>query len=125
MSSDFILKKEKELHEAFESRCLELERLLAVREQSLTESVNKFNHLRDDFQYNLTLLEARDNEIVRLSGVVKAANNNLLVKENEIKSLSQKIELLHLKDSENSKNQEKQQQYIKVTNISLFIYIFL
>lgn len=54
--SQVILKKEKELHEIHEIRCTKLELLLKERDSLLLESSKRFERLKDDFEYNLSLI---------------------------------------------------------------------
>lgn len=80
----------------------------------MNEASKKFNLLRDDFQYNLTLLEARDQEIQRLSQIEVNLLNDLEVKENEIKKLLQKIDKIQLKESENYQKYQAERSKTKV-----------
>jgi len=69
--NDIIRLKEKELQEIHTLRCTNLESLLCEREEMLVESAKRFEQLREDFQYNLTLIEARDKEIQRFEHLFK------------------------------------------------------
>jgi hypothetical protein len=51
----------------------------------------KSEQLKDDFTFNLTLLEARDQEIRRLEGVVDASNSRINSLEVEIYKYDQHI----------------------------------
>eukprot|EP01041_Mallomonas_annulata_P011457 gene11457-23962_t len=90
--SNIIRLKERELHEIHEIRCSQLENLVKERDSLLTESTNRFEQLKDDFRYNLALLEARDEEIVRLEKLSVETNKQLLAKDNENKQLIMQLE---------------------------------
>ena len=60
-----ILQKEKELHDINEYRIHTLETLLQEKEREIGESKQRLGKLRDDFSYNLRLLEERDSELER------------------------------------------------------------
>jgi chromosome segregation ATPase len=68
--------------------------MVSERDTLLLESSKRFDQLKDDFQYNLALLDARDKEIQRLEAV--AESGTLRIKELDIdkKSLLGKIETL-------------------------------
>lgn len=85
------------------------------RNHLLAEAARKFNLLRDDFQFNLTLLEARDNEIIRLNQVEQNLLADLETKEREIKTMFLKIEKLQTKEAE---NYEKHQHEKNKTQVS-------
>jgi hypothetical protein len=70
--------------------------------------------LKDDFQYNLTLLEARDVEIQRLSQVEINLLNEIEFKENEIKILTQKYDKLQVKETENYQKYQEERSKTKV-----------
>ena len=53
-------KKEKELHDINEYRIATLESLVQERDRDLTEHKAKLGKLKEDFTYNLKLLEERD-----------------------------------------------------------------
>lgn len=70
--------------------------------------------MKDDFQYNLTLLEARDVEIQRLSQVEINLLNEIEFKENEIKILTQKYDKLQVKETENYQKYQEERSKTKV-----------
>jgi preprotein translocase subunit SecF len=84
------------------------------RNKLLSEASRKFNLLKDDFQYNLTLLEARDVEIQRLSQVEVNLLNEIEFKENEIKILAQKYDKLQTKERENYHKYQEERSKTKV-----------
>ena len=60
-----ILQKEKELHDINEYRIHTLETLLQEKERELAEHKQQKAKLKEDFNYNLKLLEERDGELER------------------------------------------------------------
>eukprot|EP01035_Chromulina_nebulosa_P038010 gene38010-51333_t len=69
--NEFIKQKEKELHDIHTLRINHLEGLVKDRDDLLLEAAKRFEQLREDFQYNITLIEARDKEIQRLDTICK------------------------------------------------------
>ena len=60
-----ILQKEKELHDINEYRIQTLDGLLADKERELADAKQRVGKLKEDFTYNLKLLEERDAELER------------------------------------------------------------
>ena len=117
--SQLIRLKERELHEIHDLRCSQLEKLVAERDSLLLEAGRRFEQLRDDFQYNLALLEARDGEIRRLEGIVEGDNKRIGALESEKRSLTERIESFSLKDHE----REAQIQEEKTSNkVAMFLF---
>ena len=95
--------------------------MIEERDSLLHESTRRFNLLKEDFQYNLTLLEARDKEIARLHYVEVQLEAVTQDKEN----LSKRMEMMMMKECE----KEEKIQQDKITNkvVCLFdhlIHIF-
>lgn len=83
--------KEKELHDVHDMRCGQLEKMIEERDTLLLEITKRFEQLKDDFQYNLALLEARDVELTKFEELVKSRDISLSQKEDEVKALSMKL----------------------------------
>ena len=64
--TNIIRQKERELHDINEYRVEKLEVGILEKERTIQDILRRFEALKEDFQYNLTLLEARDTEIFRL-----------------------------------------------------------
>jgi len=111
--SQLVQAKERELHEMHELRCLQLEKMIEERDGLLQESTRRFDLLRDDFQYNLSLLEARDKEIGRLNQV----EVKLEAAEQEKGNLSKRIEMMMMKECE----KEEKSQQDKIVNKKILI----
>jgi hypothetical protein len=90
--SEMIRQKERELHEIHEMRCSTLESSLVEKEASLKEASDRFTQLRDDFEYNLSLLETRDKEVGRLDSLLQQAAVEKDKKEMENKALLQRLD---------------------------------
>jgi hypothetical protein len=94
--------------------------MIEERDSLLHESTRRFNLLKEDFQYNLTLLEARDKEIARLHYVEVQLEAVTQDKEN----LSKRMEMMMMKECE----KEEKTQQDKITNKvrrSVFVLIIL
>ena len=79
-----IAQKEKELHEINDYRVSTLEEELRRREKAEVTVRAKFGKLKEDFMYNLKLIEDRDAELDRyeanfdsLKGVIRSKDNDL------------------------------------------------
>ncbi len=85
----------------------------------LSEASRKFNLLRDDFQYNLTLLEARDTEIARLGQVELNLLQEIEAKQAENKTLFSKIEKLQAKEADQYQRSQQEKNQTKKLLIEL------
>eukprot|EP01038_Epipyxis_sp_PR26KG_P013803 gene13803-18513_t len=110
--ADIIRQKERELHDIHDLRCNQLEALLQERDTLLMDASRRFEQLKEDFKYNLALIEARDQEINRLEGIVKVQSKTLEDSNIEIKQLNTKVDLYETKESERTKKLEHE----KITN---------
>lgn len=114
--SQLIRIKEKELHEIHDQRCGQLEQLVAERDKLIIDSSKKFEQLRDDFQYNLALLEARDQEIERLEEHIQKINSQLGINDAEKRTLKSRVDILEIKESERFDKHEEKKSTNKVTS---------
>ena len=96
--SNLIKLKEKELHEIHDMRCHQLEQLIHDRDTLLIQAKREFEQLKGDFQYNLSLLEARDLEIRRLDGIVKNLSDQLEENQAERNELNNKLDSMELRE---------------------------
>ena len=108
--------KERELHEIHDMRCGQLEKLVEERDGLLMASHNRFEQLKEDFRYNLTLLEARDAELARLEMLVEQKEGALLEIEAERRALAGRLEVLELRDADRIEkhNQDKATSKVKM-----------
>ena len=115
--SQLIRIKERELHEIHDIRCSQLEKLVVERDELLVKSSQRFEQLRDDFKYNLALLEARDNEIIRLEKQTDIDTVKISELERDLKA--SKIAL-----SESTKREtEKEQQHAEDKALNKVTYV--
>jgi hypothetical protein len=112
--SQLIRVKEKELHEIHDQRCHQLELLISERDSLLIDYGKRFEQLKDDFQYNLALLEARDQEIRRLEGYTQNVANEIIISENKCRILQSRIETLETKEAERLEKHEENKLANKV-----------
>lgn len=92
--------KEKELKEIQEMRCLQLEKHVMQKDSLLIESGKRFNKMKEDFKYNLKLLEARDNEILRLENIVNSKDNEIIRYRTEYNTLLDKVAINETREME-------------------------
>lgn len=106
--SQLIRLKERELHEIHDIRCSQMERIITERDSLLVEHTKKYEQLKEDFTYNLQLLEARDEEINRLDKELDQINKNLREKESELQSLRIRLEQSSQREQEKSRKFEEE-----------------
>jgi DNA anti-recombination protein RmuC len=70
------------------------------RDRAVQESSKRFSQLREDFKYNLSLLEARDSEIKRLESIGNTLNSNVQTLQTEKTSLMHRLEKLQSREQE-------------------------
>jgi len=104
--SQIILSKERELHQFHDLRCGQLEALVEERDQLLLESSRRFEKLKDDFEYNLALIQARDVEIERLEHDLKTIQTELAHLNDEKKHLLAQLEAAQLRENDLVKKNE-------------------
>lgn len=104
--SQVIISKERELHQFHDLRCGQLESLVEERDQLLLESSRKFEKLKDDFEYNLALIQARDVEIERLEHELKTIQSELTHVNNDKKHLMAQLEAAQSRENELVKKNE-------------------
>jgi len=119
--SQLIRLKERELHEFHDLRCGQLEKLVEERDQLIINAHNRFEQLKEDFSYNLTLLGARDQEIDRLESIAEARCKDLADSEGERRSLAGRLEILELRDVDRV---ERHNQDKIATKVLKFIHSF-
>ena len=106
------MQKERELHDINEYRIQTLEGLLSDKDREVTEQKSRVTKLKEDFQYNLRLLEERDAELERYD----SSFNHLkaLVRDRDIEISELKIasaELQHAVKQERDRAGESESYY--------------
>lgn len=90
--SEIIRVKERELHDINELRYERLEVNLLEKEKLIFDFIKRFDALKDDFQYNLTLLDARDHEIIRLEQIIENLTKEFEIKKHDNQQLLKKLD---------------------------------
>ena len=103
---ELIMTKEKELHDINEYRIQTLESLLAEKERDANEAKQRMSKLKDDFTYNLRLLEERDAELERYDASfthMKAVLRDRDVEISELKIASAELTLSEIESGVSGK----------------------
>ena len=82
-----IFQKEKELHDISDYRLRTLEKAIADKESEISLERNRFSKLKEDFQYNLKLIEDRDAELSRYDQTFEQLKGLLRDKESELSEM--------------------------------------
>lgn len=99
------------------NRIISLESLLKQKSHDLTEEKAKLNQLKEDFKYNLKLLEERDSELEKYEQTLTATRKQLAEKNSEISELKIKIdELKKLTNNEKNILDECKKYYLNRLN---------
>lgn len=106
--NEMIRHKERELQQIQDIRNAQLENMLEERDRLLVESSRRFEQLKEDFTYNLQLIEARDQEMERLEHQLQSKDQDIQLLQDDIKSLTMKIE--HMNKREIDKMQKAEQE---------------
>ena len=85
------MSKEKELHDINHFRIHTLESLLKDRDRALSETQEKIQRLKTDFQYNLHLIEERDAELDRADAAVATLQDTLRAQVHENEDIRQAL----------------------------------
>ena len=77
--------------------------MIDERDKLIADASKRFSLLKDDFQYNLTLLEARDAEISRLNSVESTLRSEIEEIDSEKMGLSNRLNDILKKDMDRAK----------------------
>lgn len=106
------MQKERELHDINEYRIYTLEALLQEKEHDATERKQWFVKLKEDFSYNLKLLEERDAELERYDACVNHLKAVIRGKDIELSELKIALaELQHAVKQEHDRAIESEAYY--------------
>ncbi|CAF0791557.1 unnamed protein product [Brachionus calyciflorus] len=109
--------KEKEWRLIQEQRIDVLEKTLNQKTNELKEEKTKFNQLKEDFKFNLKLLEERDSELEKFEQTLTNVRKQLSDKNAEISELKIKIDdFKKLNDTEKTSIDELKKYYITRLN---------
>ncbi len=95
-----VYTKEKELHEIREYHVQELERRLIQQGSEKKELEGRLDKLREDFKYNLRLIDGRDAELERYESILEHVKACLKDKEAEVGELSKHVDDLLNRESD-------------------------
>ena len=110
-----VLQKEKEWKDAFQLRVQMLEATLLEKEKDLKNERLRFRKLKEDFEYNLRLIEERDEELEKYDAAFTKVRQAESTKTAEVSELFVKIDELKLKlENEKQAKEELQKHYQKV-----------
>ncbi len=112
--SEMIRAKERELHQIQDQRNAQLETMIVERDKLLVESSKRYEQLKEDFEYNLSLIEARDIEIERLEKALVEHEHDKQLFEQQIRAMSIRLEGLQQKEVERIQKSEVDKQNNKV-----------
>ena len=119
---ELVQQKESEWREAQELRSKSLESALKEKERQLNNEKVRFRKLKEDFEYNLKLLEERDQELQRYDALFSQARNINSLRDSEISDLKIQLDDLRLKLSHEEKAKEElQRHYQQVLNFINFL----
>ncbi|CAM9938895.1 unnamed protein product, partial [Choristocarpus tenellus] len=110
-----IESKERELHEIHNFRIRSLEGLLEEREQALADAFARYDKLKDDFKFNLSLIEGRDAELERYEVAICDFKETLRDKEVEVSELRMQLDEALSVQRQAARREEEQQGYWQVS----------
>jgi len=114
---ELVQQKEHEWREAQELRHKALQSSLKEKERQLNNEKVRFRKLKDDFEYNLKLLEERDQELQRYDALFSQVRNINSSRDSEISDLKIQLDDLRLKLLHEEKAKEElQRHYQQVFN---------
>ena len=88
--------------------------MIAARDSLIEDLSKRYEQMREDFKYNLDLIEHRDSEISRLSRLRKVDKTELNEKELEIKSMANRLNVFERQEYEMKENIDAERAQFKV-----------
>lgn len=128
--SDLIRAKEKELRDIHDLRCSQLEKMVEERDSMILEAAKNFEAIKEDFHYNLKLLEGRDEDISKLEKELSLRNAEIEGLESQVRTLTSKLDSLDhkyqmtLERSETDKTQNKVCYLLLLFHLLVLVIIF-
>jgi chromosome segregation ATPase len=92
--NDVLQSKESELKILLYQRNVQLENYLKIRDELLLEATTKYEALREDFDYNLSLIKARDDEIQHLEKIYEEEKKRISECEQKYQKISHENQFL-------------------------------
>lgn len=114
---DLVQQKENEWREAQELRNKSLQSALKEKERQLNNEKVRFRKLKEDFEYNLKLLEERDQELQRYDALFSQVRNVNSLRDGEVSDLKIQLDEFKLKLSHEEKAKEELQRHYQQVSI--------
>lgn len=106
-----VEQKENEWREAQQLQNKSLQNALKDKERQLNNERVRFRKLKEDFEYNLKLLEERDQELQRYDALFSQVRNINSLRDGEVSDLKIQLDDLKLKLSHEEKAKEELQRH--------------
>ena len=106
-----VEQKENEWREAQQLQNKSLQNALKEKERQLNNERVRFRKLKEDFEYNLKLLEERDQELQRYDALFSQVRNINSLRDGEVSDLKIQLDDLKLKLSHEEKAKEELQRH--------------
>ena len=108
---ELVEQKENEWREAQQLQNKSLQNALKDKERQLNNERVRFRKLKEDFEYNLKLLEERDQELQRYDALFSQVRNINSLRDGEVSDLKIQLDDLKLKLSHEEKAKEELQRH--------------
>ena len=108
---ELVEQKENEWREAQQLQNKSLQNSLKEKERQLNNERVRFRKLKEDFEYNLKLLEERDQELQRYDALFSQVRNINSLRDGEVSDLKIQLDELKLKLSHKEKAKEELQRH--------------
>lgn len=108
---ELVEQKENEWREAQQLQNKSLQNALKEEERQLNNERVRFRKLKEDFEYNLKLLEERDQELQRYDALFSQVRNINSLRDGEVSDLKIQLDDLKLKLSHEEKAKEELQRH--------------
>ena len=108
---ELVEQKENEWREAQQLQNKSLQNALKEKERQLNNERERFRKLKEDFEYNLKLLEERDQELQRYDALFSQVRNINSLRDGEVSDLKIQLDDLKLKLSHEEKAKEELQRH--------------
>ena len=120
---ELVQQKENEWREAQELQIKSLQSALKEKERQLSNEKVRFRKLKEDFEYNLKLLEERDQELQRYDALFLQVRNINSARDGEVSDLKIQLDELKVKLSHEEKAKEElQRHYQQVSDFRIMHY---
>ena len=120
---ELVQQKENEWREAQELQIKSLQSAVKEKERQLSNEKVRFRKLKEDFEYNLKLLEERDQELQRYDALFLQVRNINSARDGEVSDLKIQLDELKVKLSHEEKAKEElQRHYQQVSDFTIMHY---